>query len=830
MVDASYRHCFESASAAAGRDLSDTELEKFFERAQGRISRYMREGATPRDAAQRAGQELGQEVKLAAAIQRRSDKLNLLARKGLQAREIPEREADSVMAAVTGIEKQGNVRGAADSADALGQARVNDTLGGMTKELSDAGLLDVIMKGNRSFDRDFANELGRLEDPMWGEVTGNKFAAQAAKIINKWQDSVRIAQNDAGAWIGKEDHYITRQSHDAEKIRSAPFAAWRDFIAPKLDERTFQDLDTAAERDQYLHSVYNALGSGVHEGSTGSDWLGGFKGPSNLAKKASQERKLHFKSADDWFDYDQKFGHSAVRSSVFKGIEHGARNAGIMSMLGTNPEAMLNGWVDRLATKARDRGDLEQAAKIQRESGKYSGILDYAMRKGAGTEVPTFTKVMATMRSIQDFKLGGFLSYISDIQTIASAARHSGIGLFESYGNQIAGLLPKGADRAGAAMELGQGFDHFTSGVVSRMRSYDGTIRGKLASAASTFEKWNGVKWWVDHQKSAFGTMLSSNLARNAGKEFEEMPKLFQTTLRRYSIEKPEWDVIRQMKSRVVGSQEYVFPADAIHLTDEQVKGLGAASPDQARMGLKDKLSTYISSEVRTGMSEPTAGISRAMMGDKAPATVKSELFRSILQFKTFPMTHVMRSVTRELFRDGVDAPGIAKLIAGTSLLGYASYALKSGFRAQVPAGLDSGKGILEGMAQGGGLGLYGDFLFGQTSRFGGGPLEEALGPTFSSAAQLVKMFADDREDLESGKAGKLPGKLAAQTLDLAKANTPGINLFYARAALDYGVLYSLQELLNPGYLKRYEKSVQQDQGKQFILAPTSGHLHTLGK
>ena len=47
---------------------------------------------------------------------------------------------------------------------------------------------------------------------------------------------------------------------------------------------------------------------------------------------------MHFKTADDWFDYNSHFGGGNLRESLFAGFNYAGRNIGIMSTLGTNPK------------------------------------------------------------------------------------------------------------------------------------------------------------------------------------------------------------------------------------------------------------------------------------------------------------------------------------------------------------------------------------------------------------------------------------------------------------------------------------------------------------
>jgi hypothetical protein len=59
------------------------------------------------------------------------------------------------------------------------------------------------------------------------------------------------------------------------------------------------------------------LSSGVHLRTDRPDWMTGFKGGStNVARRASQERVLHFKDGLSWYRYNDKFGVGNLREAV----------------------------------------------------------------------------------------------------------------------------------------------------------------------------------------------------------------------------------------------------------------------------------------------------------------------------------------------------------------------------------------------------------------------------------------------------------------------------------------------------------------------------------
>lgn len=77
--------------------------------------------------------------------------------------------------------------------------------------------------------------------------------------------------------------------------------------------------------------------------------MNGFKGSANAAKRASQERILHFKDGISWHEYNQQFGTGSLREALFGGLNSAARTTGMMRVLGTNPQNMFKYLTDTIA-------------------------------------------------------------------------------------------------------------------------------------------------------------------------------------------------------------------------------------------------------------------------------------------------------------------------------------------------------------------------------------------------------------------------------------------------------------------------------------------------
>jgi hypothetical protein len=194
---------------------------------------------------------------------------------------------------------------------------------------------------------------------------------------------------------------------------------------------------------------------------------------------------------------------------------------------------------------------------------------------------------------------------------------------------------------------------------------------------------------------------------------------------------------------------------------------------------------------------------------------VDGEFFRLITQFKAFPLAVLQKTLGRTLYgKEEFGVSGFAELthlIATTTAFGYMGMMAKDILKGREPRDPLLPSTIMAAMMQGGALGIYGDFVLGTSNRFGGGLTSTLAGPGAGT-------IEDAHELLMSIRDGDDP---RAKALRLVQGNTPFANLFYLRAALDYGIMYRMQEALNPGYLRRMEARVERDNKQEFMLRPS---------
>lgn len=731
---------------------------------------------------------------------------------------------------------------------AQGHAIMEEHFGRFVDDLEKADLL--VHFNNRTIERDVARELWEFRDQGKPGISGNKKAQGIAEIIRKYEDLLVDRQNRAGAFIRKLPGYIVRQSHDQRALRKAGFEAWRDKVLPRLADETFEGV-SPDKYDDFLRGIYEGLSTGVHlkyRGDATGDVFLGFKGPGNLAKRISQDRVLHFKTADDWMDYNDDFGGAALREQFVFGIERAAKNTALMESLGTNPRAMFD--TVRKDLRARYRKDPK---KIDGINAKF---LDAIFREIDGTTRvavnPSGALIGAVTRAIQNMaKLGGAtISALTDIPFLASEVRYQGKGLLSGYGlalkNVVEGFKTP-ADRKRVSRLVGVGLDGMRGDILARFGAVD-NLPGSMARLQQLFFRMNLLTWWTDSHKRGVGLMMSNHLYDNRLKVFDKLDSDLKKVLGQYGITDREWSVIRaaghisddQGRGYLVADILRENPAidDVIQLAYARFKpkgGLRATVTEKIKIPklskaklarIKDELSTKLNAFYtdRVNFAVPTPGAKEfaVMRFGTQPGTVMGEAIRLMMQFKAFPITVLTKPISRELFGTGATSItaamkrgrgnlGLAHLIFATTMMGYVAQSAKQLAKGRTPRDPELPETWVAAAAQGGGFGIYGDFMFGEFNRFGRSFVSTAAGPTASVIDDLAEIYTRFRTGDDA----------AAQVVRTLVNNSPFINLFYTRVALDYLILYQIQETLNPGYLRRLERKLLKDNNQQFIVPPS---------
>jgi hypothetical protein len=813
-----FTECMEAVRAAAP-GLDERQVEDLFEEIDRRRRQMLAAGQARdlADASEKAAAEFANDTKIAAVIAERERLLNQAKMLGLVAfvkAQFADNPALGLEARAVGVAnaKEGARRSAATEQRAV----MEEYVGGLRYDLEAGGVYKLFV--SNSMQREVSQALWALDQGKTVNVPAE--AQMLANIIRKWQEKARLDQNAEGAYIGKLSDYITRQSHDVTLLRKAAglsvkaddprhFEAWRDFIRPLLDnERTKLD-------DKALKEAYVGLVSGDHLKSGGEP--SGFKGSRNLAKKASAERVLHFKDADSWLAYNERFGVGSLSEAVVQSLDIAAQNVGLMRVFGTNPGSVMQQAAEQLAKGLRG-----EPGKLKKFNDRLPAIERMMAYLDGSTRVPE-NELLAELgmgaRLFQSMtKLPMMLlSQFGDLATFASEMKFThGAGYLQSIGEAVAGL-GKGlgdTERNKLLSQIGVFADGMSADLATKFGAAD-QPRGWMADYQQKFFGLVGARWWNGTMRRRAAEVTSHNLALERKLGYESLPKDLKRSLGLYEIKAEDWNKIRQNVREFEG-REFIVP-----------EGIGGET--------ERKLRAFIADRVDYAVLNPGAKTNYYMMWgtDLKRGTAAGEAIRFIGQFKGYPISFIERVLGREVYGRGANTlgealtnkngemVGLAQMIVWSTAMGYLSMTAKELAKGKEPRDISepdvAWRTFLAASAQGGGLGIYGDFLFGEANRGGRGTASTLLGPMISDVAGVNDLF----KRAVRGEAGA--GEALKEALKVASGAHPAAAFVvngYPRIALDYLVLYRIQEELSPGYLRRMESRARNENAQEYLLPP----------
>lgn len=810
--------CFKIINEISAGRLSDDELNDILERLneEKRVRTARGQLEDLEEQLFQRGVLMARDADLARRIEKRNRLRNIIVENRLM--EMAERANEAVGDPSLGIEAalvgaNSPFTGAGRSIDALTNAIMRSYAGGFIADLNKAKLNRVFNTMSENMELQVVRVLADLNMPEpTRAVDASTDARQIAEIMFKYQRAALQRENRAGSYIPLKAGRVVRSSHNPAQLAKAGRDEWKNYIRNRLD---YDRMDVRTERiEDFLDSAYDAIVSGVRLNDNIPDEIArAFKGPANLAKKRSAQGVFTFRSADDWYEYNKRFGVSSLREAYLQDLQSSARTSAVMEVMGTNPQAMLDRVLQRLREKYRT--DPAKLKKINRKG--WSGVvgLQAALDEVTGdvniAASDPFARWMHGFRALQTMaKLGGaVISATTDLAFVASARMYQGRNIMDSWSDAFSAPFRGmgGAEKRELADRMGVGIEGQLGDFMSRFDAQD-DIPGATSKLMQMFFKLNLLQPWTEANKRGVSLMISNDLGREAGKSFDQLPSDLQRILNIYEIGAEQWDTARASVKNGPDGRAYMIPGE---IADEQVR---------------ESVFALIMTETDSAVPSPGARDRAVLRRGYRPGTFAGEAIRTLTQFKSFGITAVGRSLgrhvygygaksLREALTSGKSVQGIANVIVGTTVLGYFAMQAKELAKGREPRPLTP-ETFVAAMLQGGGLGIYGDFLFGEANRFGGGTLQTIAGPGLTSLTDAVDLFQRARGVVTGGEED-----LSGDAIRLIKTNLPFANLFYTQQALDYLVWYQLQEATNPGYLRRMERRIQRENNQTYWLPPS---------
>lgn len=680
-----------------------------------------------------------------------------------------------------------------------------------------------------------------------GQPTGKPEVAAMAKSVGDAFERLRQRFNAAGGEIGELKGGYLPQAHDARALLNAGFDTWRDYIAPKLDLARMQDPLTGgplvpARLDESLRKIWRSVTTdGVIDRAPSAQATGN----GALANQRADHRFLHFKSADDWMDYARDFGAGDPIVSVFQHIKGMAGDIANMEVLGPNPGATVE-WLKQVVQSEHAKGLVGEPSLFRDESWKIHSPTDrgdkaaqriedlYGFVRGRRTISQTVSTFTGDIRNlITSAALGSAVvtAAATDVVVDAAARRAIGIGVGNLLGSNakvwadtvstmLSGLpvmrqvshvidAMTGAPRD-QALRSGLIMEEFLH-IAGDEARYAGTMGGHAWSRwlADRTVSLTGLAPMTEARRSVFALEFQSHLADMAGKTFADLPERLQTKLTGYGFDAAQWDTMRAVAPHIPqqGSAGWLRPIDI-------------AGVDR---GIAERYLEMILGETERAVPTGTARSKSFAIGNGPKGSFATELLESFTQFKSFSMsltTLQLETVAQEGgFSSGRGMGYAAALMIPLTIGGITALQMKQIANGKDPQQLSTAT-VLQGMATGGGFGIFGDYLLADMNRMGYSLGEQAAGPTLGLVTDLFKLTVGNARQALLGKdtnVGKEAVQFAGRYLPVVSSAWQ-LRLAWKRLVLD-----QMQYQLDPNAHRTWreeERKAMREHGQGYWWRP----------
>lgn len=816
------QECINAVQSAASRKLTAQEVQNI----EDRIYRNMRTIARDDPASWRnmteaerlrlSGQKAADEILQEAALKKRRVALTIAARKRLDDFVNAYQGRDGKLEALN--------RTIAFHADGRSNFLSVESRGKATRDYALSQIQEAFEAVDPRFFHLFEDEAG-VRDLVYeirGQDTGNVKAKKGAKAWADVTELLRRRFNDAGGDVGFLENWGVPQHHSMEKVGRVTQEQWSSDVIGKLDRKYYVkengEMMNDAEVMAFLGEAYTTIATGGLNKLSDT----GMRLSGSRANRGNASRQIHFKDGDAYLQYQKQYGDRSLWEVMVGHLEGISKDIALVETYGPNPDHVFRSMLDEFTAESA-KANPERTGRVKRLSNSTENLYNFIAGKTQPIANPHIARWSDNIRNwMVASRLGSaLLASFSDLGTMYLSAKVTNLPMNRLFQNQLEVMNPANrtelarARRAGLAMES-------LLGSVNRW-AMDNMGPSHSRWAATAVMRASGLTAWSDAHKRAYGVTMMGSLGEVVHRH-SDMSQLSPDDFRiikSKGVTDTDWSVwkLADREDWGKGNDTMLTPESIMRIPDDQVSHLGV--PERVKFDAMRRLLGAVAEEVDMAVITPGAREQLFVGGGLQRGTMRGELTRSVFLFKSFPISVVMRHWSRAFGMPsaGGRAAYIAAFMASTTLLGSLSMQLNdmaSGKNPKDPFGEHATAFWMNALLKGGGLGLYGDFLFSDHTKYGSGALATMLGPVAGLVDDVVRIGQGSLLNSIEGR----PEQTGGAIVKLGKGLMPGANLWYAKAALDHMVFNQMQEYFSPGYLRKVEQRSKKNFNQTYWWRP----------
>lgn len=655
--------------------------------------------------------------------------------------------------------------------------------------------------------------------------TSSKTAKEFAVALKEALETARLRYNKFGGDIRKLSYDWLPQNHSRNLVGRVSFEEWSKDILEAIDMNKMVNNRTGlpftkGELELILPGIWRDIST---DGLASKVASSQYRGSSALMNKRMDHRFFHFKDGDAYNKYMTKYSEGDVFSNVIMHIESIARDIAIMRKFGPNQNAGKQYIIDYATIKNEGLTNAKIKNKFQGKVKTFDNLFEY--HKGVLFSAPDnfAARFLAGTRQILVSALLGSASIIAQTDFFFSSytSRFAGLPQSKTAGRTLKIMFEgfkKEKTQQKVAMRLGFVAESFLAINYAATRYSLDIDAPAIAKMFSDFTlRWSGLSNLTQSGRLSFGLEFLGFLGDNVNKRFIELPKKFQSTMKRYGINEGDWDIIRKTELRDAAlDDDTLTPGQNIFFDPDNILKRTDLSEDY-KINTTSKIHNMILTETEHAIPSSSARGRVAVTGGTRPGTLIGEVGLSALMFKNFPITMLFTHIKRGLTEQGLRGKlgYLVPFIIGTTLVAAVAHEQREMLKGRKFANLETLKDPKywwARMIQGGGLAIFGDLIYQETnSQYNTGAKDALLGPGIGFGIETFNLL------VEAGKAiAQQDNKLGASTSRFIRKYSPGNSIFWFRAAFERIIVDTLENMINPNFHRKNRNIINRYQKNEF--------------
>lgn len=662
----------------------------------------------------------------------------------------------------------------------------------------------------------------------FGENTGDALAKKISDKMGDVFETMRDRFNRNGGDIGKLDNWGLPQTHNLEKIAKAGKEAWVNKAESLIDTRQYVhengDYYSQQEIRSLLEYTYDTLSSdGANKIEVGRQATGG--GTSKVTNRHSESRVLHFKDAESWLEYQSEFGGMQFVDLVEAHINGLSKDIAMVENLGSNPKTALKILMDAAAKKDWEKGIEENQTKSSR---KRAQVMFDEFSGGNSPQSQVLANLGLAYRSMNVASMlgGTTIASLADQATIAKNASVHDLSYRKAFGELIGQLNPANKADRELAHSLGLATEEML-GSIARW-SDDGLTStygkseklARISSGVATqVMRVSFLNALTSASKVGFTKLLMEKYGRlSRSKAWNDLDVQDRELLSNTGLDERAWQVFQLAEPVVDRKGNQLMSARSIYeIPDEKLTSFG--DPKQVKDQVASQLQAHLLDE--QGMAVIEAGLrERTWMTVGAKGTITGEVFKGLMQFKSFSASFLMRQGSRTMAQEGLKgkAAYAIPLVVSMTLLGGLVVQLREILNGNDPQTIydsnDPKKAtsfFMRSVVAGGGVPVLGDILVAGTDTSGRDANSFVSGPLGSDFTALLGLTVGNLTQYNEGK----DTNFGNEAFKFVKGKIPAQNLWYTKAAINRMFFDEIQDTIAPGYREKALRKAERQQDRE---------------